>query len=282
MDTSTSSFKVLIPTDFSVQAEYAYILVNRLREHVPIEVHFIHVMHVPVSVALDEDGNIKSCGEIDTRHINEKKKIVECQLQRLKEQYGDEIQTHLAYGHVKSVVSHYAEHHGFDFIAMGTKGDFGWHERLIGSETQHVARMSKVPVLSLMCDRSDWEVRNILFVHNFDDTVEEELQLMKKMTALFGAQLHFLHVVTSKKDKDDAHHMSDMKDFALKNNISAFTPHVIHDTNIEAGVTHFNQMQEMDLLFMGTYGHGGVFHQSVAERLINHLYKPMITFRLND
>jgi hypothetical protein len=35
------SLKVLIPTDFSVQAEYAYLMVKKLEEKTPTEIHFI-------------------------------------------------------------------------------------------------------------------------------------------------------------------------------------------------------------------------------------------------
>ena len=41
------SLKILIPTDFSVQAEFAYLMVKKLEEKIPIEVHFLHVLAVP-------------------------------------------------------------------------------------------------------------------------------------------------------------------------------------------------------------------------------------------
>ena len=34
--------KILIPTDFSVQAEYAYLMVKKLEEKAPIDIHFVH------------------------------------------------------------------------------------------------------------------------------------------------------------------------------------------------------------------------------------------------
>ncbi len=42
------SLKILIPTDFSVQAEYAYVMVQKLAEKIDVEVHFLHVLSVPV------------------------------------------------------------------------------------------------------------------------------------------------------------------------------------------------------------------------------------------
>lgn len=45
--------KVLIPTDFSVQAEFAYLMVKKLAEKVPVEIHFLHVLNTPDTVTLD-------------------------------------------------------------------------------------------------------------------------------------------------------------------------------------------------------------------------------------
>lgn len=59
------TFKVLIPTDFSVQAEYAYLMVKKLEEKIVTEIHFIHVLEVPDTVSLDKNGKIQTCGEID-------------------------------------------------------------------------------------------------------------------------------------------------------------------------------------------------------------------------
>ena len=53
------SLKVLIPTDFSVQAEYAYLMVKKLEEKIPVEIHFMHVLGVPDTVTMDKNGNIQ-------------------------------------------------------------------------------------------------------------------------------------------------------------------------------------------------------------------------------
>ena len=73
-----------------------------------------------------------------------------------------------------------------------------------------------------------------------------------------------------------------MKDFATLNNIDNYECHVINDKDVENGVIHFNQMINMDIICIGTHGKGGIFHQSATEKLINHLFKPIISFQLNN
>jgi nucleotide-binding universal stress UspA family protein len=57
---------------------------------------------------------------------------------------------------------------------------------------------------------------------------------------------------------------------------------MLNDNDVENGVIHFNQTQEMDIICIGTHGKGGLFHQSATEKLINHLFKPIITYHLKN
>ena len=53
--------KVLIPTDFSIQAEYAFILVDKIRQQTELEVHFLYVMNFPDTVIISDMGEITTC-----------------------------------------------------------------------------------------------------------------------------------------------------------------------------------------------------------------------------
>ena len=61
------SLKILIPTDFSVQAEFAYLMVKKLEEKTPVDVHFLHVLNVPDTVTMDSKGEIQFCGKQSLR-----------------------------------------------------------------------------------------------------------------------------------------------------------------------------------------------------------------------
>lgn len=274
--------KILIPTDFSVQAEYAYLMVKKLAEKVDVEVHFLHVLNVPDTVTLTDNGIIETCGEADINYIETQKSIAERKLQQLTLLYGSSIQTKLLFGKLTDAVIQYAEANGFDLITMGTKGAWGLKEKLSGSETQMVARKSSVPVLSLMCDRSDLVIKNILLVHNYREQHNQNMQLLHKLIKAFGVKVHLLQISTSANHDDLKAIENDMKVFAANNELTNYEMHIISDRDVENGVVHFNQMNNMDLICMGTHGKGGLFHSSATEKLINHLYKPIISFHLKN
>lgn len=271
--------KVLIPTDFSIQAEYAFILVDKIRKQSPLEIHFLHVMNFPDTVTFDEMGEITTCGEIDKEFVTIQRDMASRKLRQIQDEYGKEVHTHIRIGATNETIVDFAEQHNFDLIAMGTKGASGFFERLAGSETQYVARKSKVPVLSLMCNRSDLEIKRILLVHQFEDKHHQDLYLLKRFLADFNAELHLLQIFKTGMDAENI--LKNMNDFAKEHELENSITHVIKDSDVENGVIHFNQMMEMDLVCIGTHGKGGFFHSSATEKLINHLYKPIITYHLN-
>lgn len=273
--------KILLPTDFSVQAEYAYLMVKNLAPKLELEVHFLHVMNVPDTVTMDGKGNISTCGEIDPNYVYTQVGIAKRKLDNLKILYGDHIQSHLQLGKVTDSILRFSTENNFDLIVMGTKGAWGIREKLSGSETQMIARRSSIPVLSLMCDRSDLVLQNILLVHNFAEVGDQDLELLHTFVAAFQTKVHFLQITSDKSPAAKEEIAKNMQKFALANRISAYEPHIIADTDVESGVNHFLHMQQMDIVCIGTHGKGGFFHHSATEKLINHLYKPIISFHLN-
>ena len=276
------SLKILIPTDFSVQAGFAYLMVKKLEEKTGVDLHFLHVLDVPDTITMSANGDIETCGEIDVKFIITQKEIAERKLANLKTLYGSHIQTQLVLGKVTDAILDFSEGNHFDIIVMGTKGAWGIKEKLSGSETQIIARRSKTPLLSLMCDRSDLVIRNILLVHDFSNPVPEDLKLMHKLITAFGTKLHLLQIISGNVETEKTAVEDNMKKFAALNNISNYECHVINDKDVENGVIHFNQMINMDIVCIGTHGKGGIFNQSATEKLINHLFKPIISFQLNN
>jgi nucleotide-binding universal stress UspA family protein len=274
-------FKVLIPTDFSVQAEYAYLMVNNLEKKVDIDIHFLHILEVPDTVTLSADGAVNTCGDIDVNFVIAQKNIVEHKLQNLKNLYGEHIHTHLQFGKFTDTVTSFAALHKFDIVVMGTKGASGIKDVLSGTKTQMVARKSAVPVLSLMCDRSDLEINNLLLVHDFNEKGADNTNLLQRMIKAFGAKVHMLQIV--KSDRNDLHEqiLANMDAHAAENGISNYEKHLLRDSDVEQGVIHFNQMKNLDIVCIGTHSKGGLLHKSIAESLIKHLHKPIISFHIN-
>lgn len=272
--------KILIPTDFSVQADFAYLMVKNLSSKLPVEMHFLHVLNVPDTVTMDGEGNIQTCGEIDITYVEQQRDIALSKLENLKSQYGSEVQTHLTLGKTVDTVIGVAATEEFDLIVMGTKGANGILELISATETQMIVRRSSVPVLSLMCDRSGLDIKNLLIVHDFAENGNQNLSMLHRILTAFGAKVHLLQVVSKRTNEDDV--LANMKVFAEANGLEHYQTHILKDSDVERGVVHFNQMHNIDIVCIGTHGKGGLFHSSTTEKLVKHLFKPIISFHLRE
>jgi nucleotide-binding universal stress UspA family protein len=276
------SLKILIPTDFSVQADFAYLMVKTLEEKIIIDIHFLHVLQVPDTVTLNAVGNIETCGEIDIKYIQLQKDIAEKKLAHLKTLYGSHINTHLVLGKITDAILNFSTTNQFNLVVMGTKGVWGFKEKLSGSETQIIANKSKVPLLSLMCNRSNLQIKNILLVHNFSHPAKEELSLLHKLVNAFNTSFHLLQITSGKSETEQETIEKNMKIFAELNNITHYKCHVINDKDVEDGVISFTQKINIDIVCIGTHGKASIFNHNTTEKLINHLFKPIISFQLNN
>jgi nucleotide-binding universal stress UspA family protein len=127
-----------------------------------------------------------------------------------------------------------------------------------------------------MCDRSDWTPEEVLLVHQFD---KEDLVLPAATLAIieaFHSRIHLLEFVKDQKSEESV--KAAMRAFVTKHALQHVNMHVLQEKDVEQGVLHFDQMKGVDMLLIGTHGNGGLFHKSATESLINHMYKPMLTF----
>jgi nucleotide-binding universal stress UspA family protein len=274
------TLKILIPTDFSQQADFAWLMAKKLGEKIPVAISFLHVLNPGQGVITDTEGRPVEDGELDPVFFREMEKIAHEKLQALRKSTGAEV--HLKIGKVTDGLVEFAEANNFHLVVMGTKGASGWKEMLSGTETQRIVRHSKVPVLSMMCDRSDLQIRNILLVHDYEKEKTGEFHLLKAIAEAWGAKVHLLYIAKSGKHDEVK---SKMEEFAVQQGIKNFETHIHDDASVEKGVVHFNQMHDMDLICIGTHGHSGfahLFRESIAESMVNHLFKPIITYHLKQ
>ncbi len=278
-----STLKILIPTDFTILPEYALHLVKNLQNKIKTDIHFLHVLEFPDTVTINEKGEIETCGEIELNYVQTRLNIARQKLEHLQQSYGSEINTHLTTGALTSTITAFASENKFDLIVMGTKGALGLAEKLSGSETQMVVRQSATPVLSLHCDRSDFNITNILFVHDFSESIFTIPAAIKILVETYKPKINLLQLSDQKSLHEKI--LSAMDKFALENNLENVNKHIISATDIEKGVAEFSKSHPVDVICIGTHGRTGIrrlLHPSATESIINHFYKPVITYHLNS
>ncbi|MEZ4910267.1 MAG: universal stress protein [Saprospiraceae bacterium] len=273
--------RILIPSDFTPQTSFARIMGEKLAEYMDLSLHFVHVIDLPETVTLDNNGNVFTCGEIDPAYVERLKREGEDKLNALKVNAKVETTTEIKFGKLTDTILSLADTMHIDVIIVGTKGLWGLKEKLTVTQAQILARKSNIPVLSLMCDRSDLEIQNILFVHDFKESKEKHPEFMNTLVEASNAKVFQLYISKSLSVDSEQNLLAQMDMYAKDHNIQDYENRIIIGDDIESGVSKFLSDQDADIVFIGTHGDGGVFHSSSAEALVKHLFKPIVTFHLD-
>lgn len=272
--------KILVPTDFSVQAEYALHVAAQLAKKYNSEIYLLHMLELPVN-------------EIDA--LSPHSDLPEAMFyMKLARKRFDEIalKPYLKNVKVHEIVKFQQAFDGIidtcnefktDLIIMGSHGVSGFKEMFIGSNTEKVVRTSNIPVLVIKNHHKTFRVRNFIYASDFLDENKSSFKKAVKFAKLVNATLHLLMINTPNKflttDEADSRMQLFMKGSRFKN----YTINIYNDYTIEKGILNFAHHIDAGLIGMSTHGRKGIahfFNGSISEDLVNHAKRPVITFKI--
>ncbi|MEN7548142.1 universal stress protein [Rapidithrix thailandica] len=266
--------KILVPTDFSDLSVAACHFCTRLLED-QCELHLLHV--VPESVILDEAGNYVSDVEVDRGRKSLEEFVTEHQIEAIQD---------VQYGEFDDMIKQYVSQHQIDLIVMGTHGAKGLKEVFLGSHAEKIVRHSKVPVITLKEELPEHGIRNILLVSDFDKDRYADISAVSWLKEQLGGQLQLLSINVS-KDEDYEYYINvKMERFCKNHNLGDdVVIHIFTYPSIKEGIIKFAKEHEIDMVAIGTHGRTGIerwLQGSVAEKMVNHIPLPVMTFKIAD
>jgi len=277
--------KILVPTDFSDQAQMAIDLASQIAKKTGATVKLVHVYEYPVATAyttLDVGGPDPIEGELAREMVDQNKKQLVDEAKKLSEQ-GINVEQELKMGNPFINLSEELKDENVDLVIMGSKGATGLEEALIGSNTEKIVRHANCPVISLKQPLDVDSVKNIVFAANYKESDEKLLAALKKLQNLFGATIHFVRVNTLNNFEPDSFAKKRMKGWMRSNKFEDFTLRIYNDVEEEDGINHYAEEINADLLALGTHGRTGLgrlFSGSLAEDVVNHSNRPIWTYHM--
>ncbi|UTF52712.1 universal stress protein [Natronosalvus rutilus] len=134
---------VLVPTDGSEHAERALELAGEIAREHGATLHVLSVLEDSL-FAIGTDSSDETTSGPRDRAQDALAETAET----MRAGGVDEVTTAVESGSVPKAIRSYAVEHGIDLIAMGTHGRSGLDQRLLGSRTERVLRITPVPVLT--------------------------------------------------------------------------------------------------------------------------------------
>jgi nucleotide-binding universal stress UspA family protein len=271
--------RILVPTDFSIQAENALKVAAQIARKNNCEIYLEHSLNMPSR--LNDTGQSGALPE-SLYFI----RLAKTEFEKLRKQpYLSDLTVYEAIGHgeiyddVKLTVSEKQ----IDLIVMGSHGLSGFKEMFIGSNTEKVVRTSDIPVLVIKNEHSHFKITDFVFATDFSEECRRPFNEAQKFAGDVGAKMHLLYVNTPSGFKTSSEANAMMNNFVKGMRMENFTLNVYNDSSVEKGILGFARENNAQLVGMSTHGRKGIahfFNGSISEDLVNHANMPVITFKI--
>jgi nucleotide-binding universal stress UspA family protein len=272
--------KILIPTDFSQNAEYALKVAAQIARKNDGEIILLHMLELP-----HQGGDAVNSGTDIPEIMFFKNAAIKRLEDLMDEDYLDGlkvsevVQFELAFDGILKI----SQLNNVDLIVMGSHGASGYKEMFIGSNAEKVVRHSDVPVLIIKKEDDNFNVNNFVFASDFAEEAKKPFQKAVEFANKFDATLHLVTVNTPNNFKSTSDAKDTMTKFLSGFDVKKVDTHIYNETNIEKGILNFANSVNADLIGMSTHGRKGLshfFNGSISEDLVNHATKPVVTFKI--
>lgn len=276
--------KILVPIDFSKQAEYAAQIAAKIAKQTNSELHLLHMLELPTDVI--DPSNFGSADNSPSTLLYMKK--AQEKFEKLTKRYFlKNVKV------VKSVFFHEtfdgiiseSKKQNIDLIVMGSQGVSGFEEMFVGSNTEKVVRHSNVPVLVVKNEIDDFKLKDIVFASNFNEKAKSTFKNIVAFANIFDAKIHLLKVNTAQSFEPTIASQLKIKSYLKDVDIENYTINIHNDISVEMGILNFAEFIESDLIALNTHGRKGLmnfFNSSISKDISNHSIRPVITFKQLD
>ena len=272
--------KILVPTDFSEQAENALKVAAMLAKAHHAEIYLLHMMEIPMQ---QTDPGLAHSDIHETLFFM---KLAQKRFENLMAQdYLEGIKVHetvkadVTFNEIKDSCKEFE----IDLIVMGSHGASGLEEMFVGSNAEKVVRTSEVPVLVIKNEHHTFDVSNFVFASDFKNDNRETYKQAIKFAKFFNSKIHLLLVITPSNFITTYEAKSRINDFISGQTYENYTITIHNDTSVEQGILNVSKDINADLIGISTHGRQGIahfFNGSISEDIVNHANRPVITFKI--
>lgn len=273
--------KILIPGDLTELTDFSYDIALKIAEITDAQIEVLAIVPAPLNASFDNKGNIKTDMGADLSDLEKQLKNLEEKMSSWAEGKKRVSNTVAKIGHIDDSILRHIDENDIDLVAMGTSGAYGMKQWLSNSHAAKVTRHSKIPVLTLKCDRSDLEIEDLLLVSDFHKPEKIDISAIKTILEALDVDLHFLKVNTQRDFQPNREIRINMEKFAELNDLEDPEFHVYCDETVEKGIINFSADTGIELIAIGTHQRSGfsrMFNSSISENVVNHIWQPILTY----
>lgn len=271
---------ILVPTDFSTHAQYAFRFAVELARQSGGAIHLVHVIELPIL----HDTTLMPTLSFEQDYLNDAAALAEKKFNQLIRSVKGEsfITSSVEYGAATQSMLDCASRRKSDLIVMGTHGASGLKEYFVGSNTEKIVRLAKVPVLSVPGTVSMKAIRNLILPTSLYGKQDELIRYAEMLQKIFKAKLQVLYVNTPALFRPDHQSTDLLERMAQHHQLKDYQLNIWNDISEDSGVVNFAAKTGSCMVVMSTHGRRGLAHLmtgSVTEDVVNHIHIPVWSFK---
>ena len=275
--------KILIPTDFSKNADHAIDYALNLFRCGRSHFYFVHAY----ADEAYEIGRFKSKIDLDLikNELESKAKLaLENTLARIQDPLPNPRHHYSIKADFESLVdsvNHLVDQENIDLVVMGTKGATMGKTTTFGSNTVQVFKYVKYPVLAVPADYEYREPKHILFPTDYQLPYKRrELKLLDNIAGFFKSEVHCMYFT---KFDTLSHRQEDNKRFAegtLSNSYVYFENQQAN--NVLLGISAYRENHQVDMIVMMNSRHSfleDLLYRSTVDKMGLHTDVPLLVMQ---
>jgi len=269
--------RILVPVDFSKEAENAAQVAISIAKKSGGEVFLLHMLELPETTEFMLTSRLEPMFFIDLakKHFSEFLKLPIFKSVK--------VHTKILHYRVFNGIKDEVKALNIDLIVMGTRGSTGLAEIIIGSNTEKVVRCSNVPVLVIKEPHKNFNIKQLVFASDFSLIGQKSFKKVIDFCNFFGAEIHLLFVNTVYNFEKTEDTLININKFINGYELSNYTVTIYNDTSVERGIISYSKSINADAIALNTTGQSGLsklFNGSIASELANHAMLPVVTFKI--
>lgn len=272
--------KILVPTDFSDNADLALTLAKQLAFLSKATVEIVHVFRPPVPDAhFPADQLLSMMDEAEMRAIDG--------LQRLRRQLeaeGVRVHTSLRYGAACDGIMEAIAQVKPDLVVLGRTGNGKTMDRLLGSVASRVATQASCPVLVVPMQYEVPRIRSIVYATQLEFVETDVLQFVFSLARQCAAVVTLLKVNDEEQLDlyDDGRFIQEIKN-TFPNEV--VTLEQIEASSVRDGLSDYMRTHASDLLVLANQKRNwlaGLLNPSLSKAMVLQTNTPLLVCHLND
>ena len=272
---------ILVPTDFSKNAESALFYAINLANKIHAKIILLHSFHIDYTSGYVPVNMIeKNITEAMVKSNNELKKLYDSVSHHSKHPIECISTQNLAVAAILTI----AEEKNVDLIIMGTQGANGKLGRQIfGTKSSKVIELAKCPVMTVPEERIHNDTKKIVYATEFLESDVLCLQSLTDTVKAFDAEIEVVHVSLQEKETvEEKKLLENFKQEVVKHNsynklsFKLVEGHAV-DQKLEAYVEESNA----DMLVMSAHHRNlkdRLFGRSVSKAMSFYIKIPLLVF----